>query len=67
VANIDVGGKKIYDFLVANYDVPKGVTGFTIECDMECATSITWRTYLYEKDETKNITESLKDTTEPTE
>lgn len=65
MANIDVGGKKLYDFLVANYDVPKGVTGFTIECDMNCTSKLTWRTYLYETDETQVITESFKDTKEP--
>lgn len=63
MANIDVGGKKLYDFLVANYEVPEGVTGFTITCDMDSATEITWRTYLYEKNEAKVITEPLKDNT----
>lgn len=67
MANIDVGGKKIYDFLVSNYDVPEGVTGFTIKCDMDCATEITWRTYMFEKNEAKVITESLKNSTKPTE
>ena len=63
MAGIDTGTKAIYDFLVANYEVPEGVIGFTIECDMDSATRITWRTYLTKKNETKLITEPLKDLT----
>lgn len=63
----DVGGKKLYEFLKANYEVPEGVRGFNILVAMNSETTIIWDCYLAEKDETQNITESLKDSTKQTE
>ena len=63
MAKFDVGGKKLFEFLKANYEVPESVKGFNILVSMDSATNIIWDCYLAEKDETKLITEPLKDLT----
>lgn len=66
MAKLDIGGEKLFKFLRENYDVPEYVRAFEIKAEVGRVTSVIWTSSLTEKDETKIITESFKDVTQPT-